>query len=645
MKYDKYIVYICCIAIFIFVIGMFNSVSADADWWNYNYFKNREIIIESDYVDNNLVNFPVMIIINDTIGDLCDNGDSIRFIKDGNITGEYYYEIEKWVDNEDRIVWVNITSISSTVDTVFYMYYNNSDAIDNQNKTNVWDDDYIMVLHLNESSGDFNDSTVNDQQPAFSPTVSNRGDAYGVADGGVDLTGSSDRIDYLYDSSQNVDNVTIEVYVKPSGNDQVTYGKVVNKGKTTNQYPYALANDWTTGQDDISITICDASSYWFVNTTFILGNYWYYIVGTYDSNDLDIYVNGTLDNTKNIGSQTIQANTDGLTLADTYGGTGGDYDAYYDELRISRIARNSSWINTTYNSITNVDSFIVIGSESESYLDVDLGVLFYNESKGQNWINHTWNTYYNEGNDTSWSVNNSYKSYTNESVHFGEWIGCPFPMGTFSEDFYFTYRFDTNVSSAVNYYRYIEFLIDNQYFNYSLGDGYYFNLTNYWFNYEYPCDWELKIISYDTNLVEENNTGTYWLNETYNTSNKNKGVTVNTSFTKDNNSWTQNVSVGDDDWLFISAFAIEEEQLSLFVTMTLFCFFFYTGYTSEKRSGGVLMLFSGFTLIGFSFLVSGVLDTLLIIPLLSPIAILIIVLGVRKWLYPVEGEKTKSEGT
>ena len=97
--------------------------------------------------------------------------------------------------------------------------------------------------------------------------------------------------------------------------------------------------------------------------------------------------------------------------------------------------------------------------------------------------------------------------------------------------------------------------------------------------------------------------------------------------------------------MFISAFAIEDEQLSLFVTMTLFCFFFYTGYTINKRSGGILMIFSGFTLIAFEFLVSSVLNAFLVIPLLSPIAILIIILGVRKWLYPVEDEKTKSEGT
>ena len=82
------------------------------------------------------------------------------------------------------------------------------------------------------------------------------------------------------------------------------------------------------------------------------------------------------------------------------------------------------------------------------------------------------------------------------------------------------------------------------------------------------------------------------------------------------------------------------------LTLVLFAIFFIIGYIINKRSGGILMIFSGFSLISFEYLVSSasILNAVLVIPLLSPIAILIIVLGVRKWLYPVENEYTKSEG-
>ena len=100
-----------------------------------------------------------------------------------------------------------------------------------------------------------------------------------------------------------------------------------------------------------------------------------------------------------------------------------------------------------------------------------------------------------------------------------------------------------------------------------------------------------------------------------------------------------NKIIGVDDELDISI-GLDGTLL----TLALFGLFFVVGYTINKRSGGILMIFSGFTLIAFEFLVSSVLNAFLVIPLLSPIAILIIILGVRKWLFMPEGEKTKSEG-
>lgn len=140
---------ICLILILLFFspVGLFvNSVSAT--WWDSDWDYYKVITIDHDYIDTDLSNFPVLVVIDDTTGDKCNGGDSIRFIDIDNTT-EYYYEIEKWVDNEDRIVWVNITSISSTVDTKFLMYYGNSDAIDNQNPTDVWNSNYMAVWHMN----------------------------------------------------------------------------------------------------------------------------------------------------------------------------------------------------------------------------------------------------------------------------------------------------------------------------------------------------------------------------------------------------------------------------------------------------------------------------------------------------------------
>ena len=125
-------------------VSLFVVKDVEAAWWNTDWNYYRVITIESDYIDTDLTNFPILVNISDAIGDKCDDGDSIRFLDTDNST-EYFYEIEKWVDNEDRLVWVNLTDISSSVDTKFLMYYNNSAASDNQHPSDVWDNGFAAV--------------------------------------------------------------------------------------------------------------------------------------------------------------------------------------------------------------------------------------------------------------------------------------------------------------------------------------------------------------------------------------------------------------------------------------------------------------------------------------------------------------------
>ena len=84
--------------------------------------------------------------------------------------------------------------------------------------------------------------------------------------------------------------------------------------------------------------------------------------------------------------------------------------------------------------------------------------------------------------------------------------------------------------------------------------------------------------------------------------------------------------------------------LGIGITLILFILFFVIGYRENKRSGGAFMLLSGFMLISLEIITASYLDSLYLLPLLTPVSIFIMILGVRKWLYPVENEYTKSEG-
>lgn len=87
----------------------------------------------------------------------------------------------------------------------------------------------------------------------------------------------------------------------------------------------------------------------------------------------------------------------------------------------------------------------------------------------------------------------------------------------------------------------------------------------------------------------------------------------------------------------------DNAQLGIILSLFLFAFFMWIGYTSQKRSGGAFMLISGFMLIYLGIVLVPYTSAIYVIPLITPIAIFIIMIGIRKWLYPPEKEKTKTE--
>jgi hypothetical protein len=78
-----------------------------------------------------------------------DDGGDIVFATDAGIKLDH--EIEHYAGGS-LVAWVSVPNLSSTVDTVLYMYYGNAGASDQQNEEAVWSPDYVMVQHLEEEA-------------------------------------------------------------------------------------------------------------------------------------------------------------------------------------------------------------------------------------------------------------------------------------------------------------------------------------------------------------------------------------------------------------------------------------------------------------------------------------------------------------
>ncbi|EMR75211.1 protein of unknown function (DUF2341), partial [Thermoplasmatales archaeon SCGC AB-540-F20] len=347
---------------------------------NWNYYQT--LTIDSSYIDSSLTNFPVLVVINSTVGAKCDNGDSIRFLSTDNTT-EFYYEIEKWDSSGDSYVWVNISeSIPSDSDYTFLMYYNNSNANDNQSASNVWDQNYMAVYHLNETSGQHNDSTSNGYD-STTVQVTQQGADIGQVDGADEFDGSNDYV-AIPSGVNPTSKITVECWLQSHDNFYQGVWQLVSKYSA-----YILGTD-SSNSNRVEFLIYD--------TTWRYGNHyavpdptvWHYFAGTYDATTTNkyLYVDGNLEESDTNGVGNI--NNDGgpchLAHRESDGIGSNHYDGEMDEVRISNIDRNSSWIKATYHTINQTSDFMAWGGE--------------HGNSGIDWTN--WSNLSNPDNSSPW---------------------------------------------------------------------------------------------------------------------------------------------------------------------------------------------------------------------------------------------------
>ena len=111
-----------------------------------------------------------------------------------NLGFKLNHEIELYEASSpaDLVAWVNIPFVSSTADTTLYMYYGNAGAAPQENPSDVWDSNYVMVQHLDETSGIHYDSTSYSNEGTVWGGVNQAG--IGQIDGADEFDGSDDYV-------------------------------------------------------------------------------------------------------------------------------------------------------------------------------------------------------------------------------------------------------------------------------------------------------------------------------------------------------------------------------------------------------------------------------------------------------------------
>ena len=345
----------------------FNEISERDSWWNDDWNHYKMITIESGYIEEGLKNFPILInSTNSTLINKCDEGNSIRFTSLDNNT-EFFYEIEEWTESGFSI-WVNISeTIQTDSNYKFLMYYNNSNANDNQNPLNVWDSDYLTVQHFEEvystdsehfkdSSKGYHNGTLFDENNRVIMKPAKIGQ-------GIKFSGNDEAIEL---ENTNCNNITLMAWFNTDDDWKENDGIVAR---------YYNADGLRTGTPSTKRTSLNVNgtSYTQYENEYI-NNSWYFMVLTYDWEIIKTYYNDSkieIDTPPGGGDLDYSQFYWGIGASSTW--TSGQFTNYWngtiDEVRISKIARNSSWIKACFNNQNQTPGFLTFGPEITKPVD------------------------------------------------------------------------------------------------------------------------------------------------------------------------------------------------------------------------------------------------------------------------------------
>ena len=163
-------------------VGQLNTYIASAAGSLSGWANRIQLTINHTYVTSALSNFPVMIHLSSSSGTNAANVSAVFTALGNNSqkiavttadgTTQLYVEINSWDSaSKQAILYAKVPSVSSTANTVLYLYYDNSHAnntgyVGSTGSTaakNVWDSSYVGVYHESQqaagTAGEFKDST------------------------------------------------------------------------------------------------------------------------------------------------------------------------------------------------------------------------------------------------------------------------------------------------------------------------------------------------------------------------------------------------------------------------------------------------------------------------------------------------------
>ncbi|NLF16845.1 MAG: DUF2341 domain-containing protein, partial [Lentisphaerae bacterium] len=347
-----------------------------------SYSYRKAITIHASRVGGSLSDFPVLVAISSDsqLRSVANGGhvqnsngyDIVFRAADG--TTPLPHEIESYYPLTGQLTaWVKVPALSSSADTVIYMYYGDSGITSLQeNPAAVWDSTYKGVWHLNNS---FSDSTGTGNNASNSGTT----DISGRFAQGRDFDGTSNYVSTSSTELKTAEAFTISLWFKA---DTTSFARhLVWQGESG-------GNGWG-GEQEMHLTLGNRNGGTSYNNylTFLLGrseasagnplsvstafsntSNWHHaavvVSGMGSSPSATLYLDGAARGS-DTGTTSDTSRTSWNTgfrlgrpsAAERY------FNGRMDEVRIATTNRPAAWITTEYNNQSSPDTFYGIGAE------------------------------------------------------------------------------------------------------------------------------------------------------------------------------------------------------------------------------------------------------------------------------------------
>jgi hypothetical protein len=299
-------------------------------------------------------------LVKHTSADFTDNaqsdGDDFVFIYDDNSKLDHEIEYYDSTDGE-LIVWVNLPYLSSTEDTIIWIYYGNSECGNQQSPEDVWDSNFKVVYHMNYESGGLIDSTSDDNDCntiVGSPEYEQDGKV-GYA---IDFERSSNDAFEDGDILDGLDEMTVEAWVNLESYH--TSHCVISSHEDA--WYFLVSQEYHSVRFDVHGGVSGSAA---EDDSPCPLDTWYYVVGSWsDPEDrMRLFGNGELKDTY---SETLSMLNSNYHFTVGYkDNQGNHFDGLIDEVRVSNIERSAEWINTTYINQNDIESFLDFGEQEK----------------------------------------------------------------------------------------------------------------------------------------------------------------------------------------------------------------------------------------------------------------------------------------